>query len=331
MRVSIIVPVYEVSAYVERCLQSVLNQTYTDIECIIVDDASPDDSIARCERMIAAYHGPIQFTILHHERNRGLSAARNTGTAAATGDYLYYLDSDDEITPDCIEKLMACVAAHPDVEMVQGAACRHLLGGREVAAPGKVSTLYLESNDAAREAYFKAGQIYVNVWNKLLRRDFIIENEILCKEGLLYEDNLWEFYLLKHLKRAAFCPDVTYHQRKRPRSITTGTGEQVRMESMAKIYREVLETLTPGHEREEYSVYAKSISALYVECGRTVPAFRQVLQQYIANCDQYGSKSLYSQLHLSLFLGRFKHGYAVWSGMSQIKHFFQPAIRCSHA
>lgn len=105
MSISIVVPVYNVSLYVERCVRSVMAQTYPVLECILVDDASPDDSIAKCEKLIAAYDGAISFVVLHHERNRGLSAARNTGTDAAQGDYIYYLDSDDEITPDCIEKV----------------------------------------------------------------------------------------------------------------------------------------------------------------------------------------------------------------------------------
>ena len=118
--VTIIIPVYQVSAYVERCILSVMDQDYDAIECIIVDDATQDDSIEQCERLIERYNGPILFKILHHQYNRGLSAARNTGTDAASGDYLYYLDSDDEITTDCIEKLMAYAVSYPEAEMILG-------------------------------------------------------------------------------------------------------------------------------------------------------------------------------------------------------------------
>ena len=107
--ISIVIPVWEVSAYIARCLRSVMGQTYSRIECIIVDDASQDDSIAQCEQMIAKYRGPIRFSILHHSHNRGLSAARNTGTEAATGEYIYYLDSDDELPPDSIENLFRLI------------------------------------------------------------------------------------------------------------------------------------------------------------------------------------------------------------------------------
>ena len=118
--VSIIIPVFRISGYIQRCIESVINQTYKDIECIIVDDGTQDDSIEKCEKLIKEYKGPIIFKIIHHEVNRGLSAARNTGTDAATGKYLYYLDSDDYISSNCIEKLVSYAIEDESIEMVQG-------------------------------------------------------------------------------------------------------------------------------------------------------------------------------------------------------------------
>lgn len=117
---SVIIPVYNISDYIERCIRSVQGQSYIDMECLIVDDATQDDSIVKCEKLINEYDGPIRFRIIHHEVNRGLSAARNTGTAAAIGEYIYYVDGDDEILPYCIEKLMTIAQEHPDAEMVHG-------------------------------------------------------------------------------------------------------------------------------------------------------------------------------------------------------------------
>ena len=121
MKISIIVPVYNVELYIKECFESIAAQTYKgEIECIFVDDCGQDDSVAILEKLIAEYHGPIQFSIVHHEHNKGLSGARNTGIRKAKGDYLYFLDSDDTITPDCIEKLVMLVEKYPGVEMVQG-------------------------------------------------------------------------------------------------------------------------------------------------------------------------------------------------------------------
>lgn len=75
--VSIIIPVYKVEPYIKRCVRSVMLQTYTDIECILVNGCTPDDNIVKCQKLINSYSGPIEFKPLHHEHNRGLSAASN--------------------------------------------------------------------------------------------------------------------------------------------------------------------------------------------------------------------------------------------------------------
>lgn len=121
MNVSIIVPVYQVAPYIEACLKSVMQQTYRgSMECLLIDDCGTDDSIAIAERLTATYDGPVRFQVLHHERNMGLSASRNTGLAQAEGEFIFFLDSDDEISHDCIELLMRKVEEDDTVELVQG-------------------------------------------------------------------------------------------------------------------------------------------------------------------------------------------------------------------
>lgn len=199
--VSVIIPVYQVSDYVERCLLSVMSQTYQNIECIIVDDCSEDDSIAKCERLIDGCHGSIKFQILHHEQNRGLSAARNTGTNAATGDFLYYLDSDDEITSSCIEKLVSYVISDDSIEMVQG---NYLKISDEKEELGKSDNVRALCNDDARDLFLNQRMIIEFVWNKLLNRSFVVDNRLYNKEGIINEDLLWIFYVIKNLKKCLF-------------------------------------------------------------------------------------------------------------------------------
>ena len=111
-KISIIIPVYNVAEYITECVQSVMRQTYQgEIECILVDDCGSDGSIAIAEQLIAEYKGSISFRILHHDHNRGLSAARNTGLEASTGDYVYFLDSDDFIDANTIEVLYEAVTS----------------------------------------------------------------------------------------------------------------------------------------------------------------------------------------------------------------------------
>ena len=115
MKVSIIVPVYNVAKYIERCLLSVLNQTWPDLEVILVNDCTPDNSMEIVRRVVASHPRGAVVRCLEHEENRGLSAARNTGISASVGDYLYFLDSDDYISANAIELLAdAAVQKRPD-------------------------------------------------------------------------------------------------------------------------------------------------------------------------------------------------------------------------
>ena len=154
MNVSIIIPVYNVAPYIEDCLRSVIGQTYRGvIECLIVDDRGTDDSIAIAERLIKDYSGPIRFEILHHEHNRGVAAARNTGALKAKGDYIFYLDSDDEITTDCIEKMMAVASQEPDIEMVQGNYIR-FCDGKQIHGPREISIVHASPNEEVRNCFY---------------------------------------------------------------------------------------------------------------------------------------------------------------------------------
>lgn len=90
MKVSVIIPVYNVSKYIERCLLSVLNQTWEDLEIILVDDCTPDNSMELAATVIASHSRGNEVRSLVHDENKGLSAARNTGIRDATGDYVYF-------------------------------------------------------------------------------------------------------------------------------------------------------------------------------------------------------------------------------------------------
>ena len=114
-------PVYGVERHIERSLHSVMRQDYTGpLECIIVDDCTPDKSIEIADRLLHGYNGSICFHVIHRQENGGLSAARNTGIRESTGNYLFFLDSDDEIMPHTISTLMALAKKYPGVDLVYG-------------------------------------------------------------------------------------------------------------------------------------------------------------------------------------------------------------------
>ena len=106
MKISVIIPVYNVEKYIYRCIESIINQTMTeDIECIIVNDATPDKSINIIKEILSHYNGNISFKIINHEKNEGLAAARETGMKYAQGDYIIHLDSDDYCEINMLEEM----------------------------------------------------------------------------------------------------------------------------------------------------------------------------------------------------------------------------------
>ncbi len=255
--VSIVIPVYGVSDYIERCIGCVMHQTYENIECIVIDDASPDDSIAKCERMMVDYQGPIRFSILHHEHNRGMSAARNTGLQAASGEYIYFLDGDDAITFDCIEKLVKPVHNDPTIEMVMGSFERRANGSpvtRKQRRGVKFQEKDIPKHERVRDSFFN-NELHVNAWNKLIKRDFLMRYQLFFEEGYLWEDLLWTFFVMKHLSHLYTIPNVTYYQLKRPHSVTTGTIRDVKQRHWGAVYEKIAQNFTPEEEAREAKHY----------------------------------------------------------------------------
>lgn len=265
LSVSIIVPVYNVSLYIEKCVKSVMAQTYPVMECIIVDDASPDDSVAKCERLIDGYDGPIRFVVLHHYHNRGLSAARNTGTEAAQGDYIFYLDSDDELTPDCIEKLAKPIERDASIEMVMG----NYQVFSENPSTGKIDHEEdFTSSEAIRELFFDRRLLPVAAWNRLISKKFLTDHGLRFIEGILYEDNPWTYYVVKCLRHLYVIPDITYFYCRRPFSICTGTNESEKAKYFGVIHEDIARHFTPGEEAREAKYYLGAYFSFYMKYPR---------------------------------------------------------------
>ena len=233
MKVTIIVPIYNVSAYIERCWESLVKQTYKDLEILFIDDCGTDDSVEKLQKLIDIHPG-IYCKILHHDHNRGLSAARNTGLMAATGDYVYFLDSDDDITEDCIERLVAPVM-NDEIDIVVG---NYRVVGGEAHSPLLLDSGLLSSSKDVLASY-AAGKWYVMAWNKLCRRDFLIDNNLFFREGLIHEDVLWTFQVACKAQSLYVCNDVTYNYNVRGASIMTSMS----IERDLRVYLDVFDAI----------------------------------------------------------------------------------------
>ena len=213
MKVSVIIPIYKVEPYIERCIQSVLRQTYRNLEVILVDDCTPDRSmeIARACIEQSPLSKDLQIVCLRHEQNRGVSAARNTGVEAASGEYVFFIDSDDELTNDCIALLSQQAKDNPEVEMVQGLT-KSVPYRDYYDIPHSDTSLYVDDNAWVRFHYYYIPQriIPVNVWNKLILKSFITKCGLYFMEGIIHEDELWMYEAVKRLSKYATVPKITY-------------------------------------------------------------------------------------------------------------------------
>lgn len=216
MTISVIIPIFKVEEYLNDCIQSVVNQTYTDWECILVDDGSPD----RCPQICDEWENKDSRIKVIHKQNGGLSSARNMGLDIAKGEYIYFLDSDDSILPDTFKGMMELVNKHPGVDMVVAGAMTSEGNTRFSMTKRMDYPDYTEDRE-----WIKCMMLLQNIpmvaWNKLLRRDLLNTNHLRFEEGMLCEDNPWNWLLAKQVKTIAFYKKDTYNYLIRTDSIIT--------------------------------------------------------------------------------------------------------------
>ena len=213
--ISVIIPVYNVEGYVSQCVSSVLDQTYRNIEVILVDDGSTDksgmivDDFARKDQRIKVIH----------KENGGLSDARNAGIQAAQGSYIGFVDSDDWVEPDMYEKLYhACISHQMDI-----ASCGLFREYKDktIAEPGE--TIQLDRETALR--YLIDGEmLHDHAWSKLYKSDLF--HSVRYPKGLLYEDIRTTYKLILRSNGVAVITEPLYHYRQRKGSIVRGTFNQ---------------------------------------------------------------------------------------------------------
>ena len=209
MKVSINIPVYKCEKYISRCLDSVKNQNYKNLEIILINDQTPDNSLEIVEKFI--FENPeLNIKLIHHETNQGLSVVRNTGIENSTGEYIYMLDSDDFIKRDCIQKLIE-IAQRNDAEITVGETiCFDSKDNKEkLLFPIKSKENNLVGNNLIFEKFIE-GNWPIIAPNKLYNREWINENNLKFIPGLFSQDELWAFHCAEKLNKISFSKQVTY-------------------------------------------------------------------------------------------------------------------------
>jgi glycosyltransferase involved in cell wall biosynthesis len=201
--------------YITRCFNSISKQSYQNIECIFVNDCSHDNSVQVLQELIKGYAGSIVFQIISNVKNSGTSESRNVGIKNAKGDYIYFMDHDDELTENCITFLVRLAEKYTDVDIVQGNQSVYP-PSTDTSDPYDLSTLgfpeYSNNRIWLKQHFFITPRFPVPPWNKLVRRNFILENNLYFKKDCAApgEDLLWEFFVAKKITSMAFTNEFCY-------------------------------------------------------------------------------------------------------------------------
>lgn len=226
MKVSYIVPVYKVEQYLSQCVESLLAQTYTDFEILLVDDGSPDGCPALCDQW-AERDSRIRSL---HKKNGGLSDARNYGLQNAKGDYVVFIDGDDFwVDKESLEQLIGVVKSHQDCDFI-GYNCSYYYPSKNSFRPWvEYDTLLSDSTNGsdALVALVKSGTFPMSACLKILKRDFLIKNDLFFEKGQISEDIPWFINLLEKCDKCCFVNQYIYAYRQNVAgSITNSSGER---------------------------------------------------------------------------------------------------------
>ncbi len=285
-RVSVIIPIFNVEPYIEACLRSVTNQTMTEgVECILVDDCGTDKSMQLAEQFVETYQGNIVFSVLHHDQNSGLSAARNTGIRAAQGEYIYFLDSDDEIVPDCLETLWGSVKEHPGIDLIQGsyitADSPYLNQFLHPSFPE-----YTDNRKLIKRSLLNYDVIPIMAQNRLVRREMVLSNDIFFKEGIIHEDNHWAFFLAKSVRTMAYCRHKTYVYNVTPGSITNNRNVEKETQSYQTIIRDFCTNVDPYQRKAQcYSIFLLMDLVLRSKYFHSTEEKNELFQLFVSVCN----------------------------------------------
>lgn len=238
--ITLAIPVYNVEECVERALLSALNQTYPDIDYLIVDDKGTDKSMDVVRKTVALHPRGKQVRIIENPKNLGTGIVRNIIIEHTKGKYLFFLDSDDEITPDCIQKLYDEMK-RTDADVVSGSHNEirngeiiHRQGGKQFSATGKEEIIM---------SFFDGNKYFAVVWNKLFNVAFLRENNIRFIH-LFSEDIYFSFAVLMNARSYRLIPDITYFYIMRSTSFGGGgQGKEYVYKSWVPVFIDILQYL----------------------------------------------------------------------------------------
>ena len=255
--VSIIIPCYNGEAFIENTLKNVSEQSYSNWECIIVDDGSKDDSKSIIQDFIAS---DSRF-LYHFQENKGLSGSRNTGIDLSKGDYIYFLDADDLIADFTIEELVRLLT--PEIDIVFGKTAitdgqnKKIINYLEHNLPTKTK---LENNSKQLIPLVLENKVSCVAHNRLYKKSFLITNDLRFKDGLLHEDEIWFFETLFYSNAIILNDSPSYFYNTGNQSSITNNFNIKNTQS----YLRIVELLYSEYYQKSKSTVDKEVITTYI-------------------------------------------------------------------
>lgn len=265
MKVSIIIPIYNVEKYIKRCLMSALKQTYRNLEIILINDCTPDNSMEIAKDIISQseYSKDLEIKFISHSVNKGIAATRNTGMRNVTGEYFFFLDSDDEITQDCIESMVKLAQRYKGVDIVQGNTVE--TNNDKIKDIINCEPEYIEDRSLIKKMMFNDGTCKYSipnvVWNKLIKTSMVIGNNMWFKEGMVAEDVYWLLMYWKYVSSIAFNVNRTYYYYNDNPSSITNEAIQIHRHFFAKM--ETFKDFIPSIDKKDIYIYHRFVRMLH--------------------------------------------------------------------
>lgn len=249
LKISVIVPVYKVEEYLDRCIESIVNQTYRNLEILLIDDGSPDHCPVLCEEWSKR---DSRIRVIH-QKNGGLSAARNTGILAASGDYIGFIDSDDYILPTMYERMLIALTKNNADLCICGIRWVNEDGSAfQDAVPGSVKNEIMNQNQAFIKLCGEGYCHYVTAVNKLYKKN--IFSNLLFPEGRIHEDEFVIHHILQKCTKIVGLEEELYYYVQRQNSITHDAYSIKHLDGAWALYDRYLFFKELGHK--ELSNYA---------------------------------------------------------------------------
>lgn len=306
--VSVIVPIYNIEKYIEKCLTSIMNQSYSNIEILLVNDGSTDNSMEVCERK---RENDDRIKIIN-QKNGGLSSARNAGIREAKGEYYVFIDGDDYVHPEFIERLLQGIykskadiaACGINIVDENGKKISTLATGADYKLSNPFNNETLQSVEVEKRYYKnrKYGFWYVVAWNKIYKAG--IFSELKYDEGKVYEDEFLFHSLIRNSKKIHFITEKLYYYVQRGNGITSVKKDNERFHFLTEIYDRRMECYQIENNTELKIICSEKylrqiVSKFYLLDDQQKKEIKKKYRQIINSIDvHYRFKYLYYVLGL---------------------------------